>query len=153
MRTLIRSAGWGLGRLLGRACHTSHHTDQGVLSDIDWEVYPTGLRTVLNKFARLGVPLLISENGIATTDESLRCEFLKLHLGTLAETIEYDRVPVIGYLYWSLLDNFEWSEGFQARFGLAAVNYATQQRMPRPCAELFAQVCRSNHVPRTYSFL
>ncbi|ETX08597.1 glycoside hydrolase family 1 protein [Candidatus Entotheonella palauensis] len=146
MRTLIRSAGWGLGRILGRACHESHHTDQGVLSDIDWEVYPAGLRAILNKFARLGVPLLITENGIATTDEPLRCEFLKRHLTTLAETIEHDRIPVLGYLYWSLVDNFEWSEGFRAHFGLAAVDYATQERVPRPCADLFAQVCRSNHL-------
>ncbi len=147
MRTLIRSKGWGLGRILGRACHESHHTDQGVLSDIDWEVYPAGLRAILNKFAHLGVPLFITENGIATTDESLRCEFLKRHLTALAETIEHDRIAVIGYLYWSLLDNFEWSEGFRARFGLASVDDITQQRIPRPCADLFAQVCRSNSLP------
>ncbi len=147
MRTLIRSMGWGFGRLLGRACHVSHHMNQGVLSDIDWEVYPTGLRPVLKRFARLHVPLFITENGIATTDESLRCEFLKLHLVTLAEAMAHDRIPVLGYLYWSLLDNYEWSEGFQARFGLAAVNYVTQQRTPRPCAELFAQICQSNYLP------
>lgn len=152
MRTLIRSAGWGLSSVLGRACHEAHHTNQGVLSDIDWEVYPAGLRAVLNKFARLGVPLLITENGIATTDEALRCEFLKRHLTTLSETIENDRVPVLGYLYWSLLDNFEWYEGFRPRFGLAAVDYATQQRVPRPCAALYAQVCQSNRLPSASFF-
>ncbi len=146
MRTLIRSVGWGLGSVIGRACHESHHIDQGVLSDIDWEVYPQGLRAVLNKFARLGVPLLVTENGVATTDESLRCEYLKRHLTTLAEAIAYDQVPVLGYLYWSLLDNFEWSEGFRPRFGLASVDYVTQQRVPRPCAAFFAQVCQSNRL-------
>ncbi len=149
MRTLIRSAGWGVGRLLGRACPEPHHAAQGVLSDIGWEVYPDGLRSVLNRFARFGVPLLITENGIATTDESLRCEFLKLHLATLAQTIADDHIPVLGYLYWSLLDNFEWSEGFHARFGLAAVDESTLERIPRPCAELFARVCRSNHLSHT----
>ncbi len=153
MRTVIRSVGWGFGRLLGRACHDLHHANQGKLSDIDWEVYPDGLRAVLNRFARLGVPLFITENGIATTDEALRCEFLQRHLATLATAMAQDHVPVIGYLYWSLLDNFEWSEGFRARFGLAAVDYATQQRTPRPCAALFAQICRSNHLPRPHAEL
>ncbi len=150
-RTLIRSVGWGLGSVLGRACHEPHHESQGALSDIDWEVYPTGLREALNKFARLGVPLMITENGIATTDEALRCEFLTRHLATLSETIANDRVPVIGYLYWSLFDNFEWYEGFRPRFGLAAIDYATQQRIPRPCAALYAEVCQSNRLPRVSS--
>ena len=151
MRTLIRSTGWGLGRFLGRACHEPHHPQQGVLSDIAWEMYPNGLRAVLKRFARLGAPLMITENGIATTDESLRCEFLKRHLSVLVDAMAQDRVPVLGYLYWSLLDNFEWSEGFQARFGLAAVDFATQQRTPRPCARLFADICQSNCLPRYHA--
>jgi beta-glucosidase len=117
--------------------------DQGQLSDIDWEVYPAGLSQVLDKYTVLGLPLLITENGIATQDEALRSTFLHRHLVCLGEALERG-APVIGYLYWSLIDNFEWVEGNRARFGLAAVDYQTQQRSPRPCADLLAQVCQTH---------
>jgi beta-glucosidase len=141
-RTVVRSTGFGLSAVLGRACHESHHVDQGPLSDIDWEVYPAGLSRVLDKYTVLGLPLLITENGIATQDETLRSAFLHRHLVRLGEALERG-VPVIGYLYWSLIDNFEWAEGRRARFGLAAVDYQTQQRSPRPCADLLAQICQT----------
>jgi beta-glucosidase len=144
-RTVVRSTGIGLSAVLGRACHESHHVDQGPWSDIGWEVYPAGLSRVLDKYSVLGLPLLITENGIATQDEDLRSAFLHRHLVCLGEALERG-VPVIGYLYWSLIDNFEWAEGHRARFGLAAVDYQTQQRLPRPCADLLAQVCRTRCV-------
>ena len=75
-RTIVHSSGWGLGAVLGRTCELPHHHDQGPLSEIGWEVYPRGLKTVLEKFSRFGLPLLVTENGIATDDESLRCEFV-----------------------------------------------------------------------------
>ncbi|HEY7711800.1 MAG TPA: glycoside hydrolase family 1 protein [Candidatus Entotheonella sp.] len=141
-RTVVRSTGIGLSAVLGRACHEPHHVDQGPLSDIAWEVYPAGLSRVLDKYTALGLPLLITENGIATQDEDLRSTFLHRHLVRLGEALERG-VPVTGYLYWSLIDNFEWAEGSRARFGLAAVDYQTQQRSPRPCADLLAQVCQT----------
>ena len=98
---------------------------------------------MLTKFAKVGVPLIVTENGIATTDEALRSSFVRDHLAVLCETIRRG-VDVIGYFHWSLMDNFEWALGTGPRFGLAAVDYATQQRTPRPAAELYARVCRSN---------
>lgn len=142
-RTVVHSTGWGLGAVLGRTCELSHHHDQGPLSEIGWEVYPRGLKTVLEDFSRLGLPLLVTENGIATDDESLRGEFVAKHLQSLAEALD-SGVNVIGYLYWSLIDNFEWALGTKPRFGLAAVDYSTQQRLPRPCVEDFSRVCRAN---------
>jgi beta-glucosidase len=146
-RVCVRSTGWGPRGLLGRVCHEPHHRHQGALSTIGWEVYPRGLEVVAERFAaRYRLPLLITENGIATTDEDLRTRFLLDHLARLAAAIR-GGAPVIGYLYWSLIDNYEWTEGYDARFGLAAVDFATQERTPRPCAAVLEPVCRSNRLP------
>jgi beta-glucosidase len=144
-RTIIRSSGWGLGAFLGRTCRLPHHCDRGPTSATGWEVYPAGLGCVLQRFSALGVPLLITENGIATDDECLRREFIMRHLESLAEALTKG-VNVIGYFYWSLMDNFEWSLGTAARFGLAAVDFNSQQRLPRPCVEDFSRVCRENRL-------
>ena len=142
-RAVIRSSGWSPRGLLGHACHLPHHADQGPLSTIGWEIYPTGLLAVLRRFATFGLPLLISENGIATDDEHLRETFLVEHLEQLPIALG-EGVDVIGYLYWSLMDNFEWDHGTAPRFGLAAVDPATQERRPRPAAARFAEICRDN---------
>jgi beta-glucosidase len=144
-RMIIRSVGWGPGALLGRACHLFHHSDRGPESDIGWEVYPRGLRTMLEKFSRLGVPLLVTENGIATNDETLRRDFLRSHLKNLFEALE-SGINIIGYLYWSLMDNYEWALGTAPHFGLAAVDSITRERQSRPVVEEFARVCRENRL-------
>jgi len=64
-------------------------------------------------------------------------------LQNLADALD-SGVDVFGYLYWSLIDNFEWALGTKPRFGLAAVDYSTQQRLPRPCVAEFSRVCREN---------
>ena len=142
-RYIIRSVGWGIGALLGRVCRVAGHNHRGLISDIGWEVYPDGLRIVLEKFSRFGIPLLVTENGVATNDESLRCDFITRHLESLAEALA-SGVNVIGYLYWTLMDNYEWSLGMNPHFGLAAVDHKTQERHPRPCVEDFGRVCREN---------
>jgi beta-glucosidase len=144
-RTIVHSHGWGLEAILGRTCQPTHHRDQGPVSAMGWEVYPRGLKTVLEKFSRFGLPLLVTENGIATDDEFLRRDFLLKHLQSLADALD-NGVNVIGYLYWSLIDNFEWALGTEPRFGLAAVEYNTQQRSPRALVEDFARVCRENRL-------
>ena len=144
-RTIVRSSGWGMKALVGRACQVPHHHDQGPISATGWEVYPAGLKAVLENFSRFGLPLLITENGIATDDESLRLDFIMKHLESLARALEQG-VDIVGYLYWSLMDNFEWALGTKPRFGLARVDYNTQQRVPRPCVESFTRVCRENQL-------
>src|SRR5438445_13871102 len=56
-------------------------------------------------------------------------------------------VPVRGYFHWTCFDNFEWAEGYSAKFGLIACDPATQERRPRPSARLYAQICRVNGLP------
>jgi beta-glucosidase len=144
-RTIVRSAGWGAGAFLGRVTRLPRHGDRHLRSDTGWEVYPPGLRVVLGKFSKLGLPILITENGVATADEDLRREFIIQHLTSLAEAID-SGVKVLGYLYWTLMDNFEWTLGMNARFGLAAVDFTTQQRLARPCVRDYSRVCRENRL-------
>jgi beta-glucosidase len=144
-RAVIRSAGWGARGLVGQACRLEHHSDMGAMSTTGWEVYPVGLRVALERFSRFGVPLFVTENGIATDDESLRRDFIIRHLKCLAEACQ-DGVDMIGYLYWSLMDNYEWALGMAPHFGLAAVDSITQERQPRPCVEDFSRVCRQNRI-------
>lgn len=107
---------------------------------LGWEIYPDGLRLVLRRFARYGLPMIVTENGIATTDEQLRTAFVTDHLAAL-DAARAEALPVSGYFYWSLMDNFEWTEGVGARFGLAAVDFDTQARTVRPAAGRFRDYC------------
>ena len=74
--------------------------------------------------------LIVTENGIATDDDARRCEFIREAVDGLVQCIE-DGIPLKGYMYWSLLDNFEWQKGFSMTFGLIAVDRATQTRHPK----------------------
>jgi beta-glucosidase len=77
----------------------------------------------------------------------LRRDFLLQHLASLGEALE-NGINVIGYLHWSLIDNFEWAHGTTPRFGLAQVDYATQERALRPTAKDFERVCRESRLSR-----
>jgi len=143
-RTIVRrGTGSARAMLFGQECDADHHTDRGPVSTCGWEVYPAGLLTTLHRLKTLGLPLLITENGLATDDEELRNSFLIDHLRAVARALA-DGVPVLGYFYWSLLDNFEWDLGMEPRFGLAAVDAQTQQRHPRPAADIFSEICRDH---------
>jgi beta-glucosidase len=81
----------------------------------------------------------VTENGIASRDDSRRCDFLRAHTLVLAHR-RAAGTPIEGYFHWSLLDNFEWLEGFRPRFGLFEVDYATFARRRRPSAQVFARL-------------
>jgi len=104
-------------------------------SPLGWECFAPGLRETLKLFRRYGVPLMVTENGIATSDEELRSRYVAEHIEALGQAVR-EGAPVLGYLYWTLMDNYEWVEGRSARFGLAAVDFATQQRTMRPAADV-----------------
>jgi beta-glucosidase/6-phospho-beta-glucosidase/beta-galactosidase len=146
-RAIIKSVGWGAHAILGKACRLDHHADKGVMSDTGWEVYPVGLRMTLEKFSRLGVPLFVTETGVATADETLRREFIRQHLEVLAEASSAG-LNVMGYLYWSLIDNYEWAMGTEPHFGLAAIHPTTHERLSRPCAKEFERICREKLLGR-----
>ena len=112
------------------------------LTDTGWEVYPEGFDRALVRAAASGRPILVTENGIATSDDARRRTFLREHALVLAHR-RAEGTDIEGYLHWSLIDNFEWLEGFRPRFGLFEVDYATFARRRRPSADLFASLGRS----------
>lgn len=89
------------------------------------------------------VPILVTENGIATTQDSERIEYVHRALGGVLRCLD-DGIDVRGYTYWSLLDNFEWIYGYEPTFGLVAVDRITQQRVPKPSASWLGRVARAN---------
>lgn len=116
-------------------------------NSLGWEVYPEGFEKVVRHLWKTyGFPLIITENGICTDDDSQRERFLIRHLTHLHRCIQ-DQIPVLGYFYWSLLDNFEWSIGYEPKFGLIAVEPDTLRRILKPSAQVYAEICRTSKIP------
>jgi beta-glucosidase len=118
------------------------------VNDLGWEDYPRGIEAAANGLHRAsGVPLLVTEHGLADATDRLRPRALVETLRHLAATIA-GGVPVIGYLHWSLLDNFEWADGYRGRFGLHSVDFTDpdRARTPRRSADVFARIARANGV-------
>ena len=118
-----------------------------------WEVQPEGLTRLLHRVhdeysGPAGVALSVTENGAAyddvvredgSVDDADRRDFLAAHLDAILDTID-DGVPVKGFFYWSLLDNFEWAWGYDKRFGIVRVDYETQARTPKTSAIEYARI-------------
>jgi beta-glucosidase len=117
------------------------------VTDLAWEIYPQGFEDALVRVGRLGVPILVTENGFADARDAVRPRALVTHLIHLARAIERG-VTVAGYLHWSLIDNFEWADGYAPRFGLYAVDFADPE-LPRRrtrSAELYSRIVRANAI-------
>jgi beta-glucosidase len=116
------------------------------VSDLGWEIYPQGLGQLVRTWAkRSGLPVYITENGIADARDSRRAGFIRSHLAELARAVA-DGVDVRGYFHWSLLDNFEWAEGYEPRFGLVRVDYETGTRTVRGSARTYARIARDRQL-------
>jgi len=122
-----------------------------------WQVEPGRLTETLLRVHRdyPAIPLYVTENGAAYPDavrpdgqiaDDDRIEFLTGHLRAAGEAIAAG-VDLRGFFYWSLVDNFEWAEGYAKRFGLIHVDYATQRRTPKHSAHFYAQVIAANALP------
>lgn len=113
-----------------------------------WEYHPQALGKALRYAHRIsgGVPLLVTENGIATGDDRRRIDYTAAALVGLAEAMSAG-VDVRGYLHWSLLDNFEWKMGFAPTFGLVHVDRHTFERTPKPSLTWLGDVARANRLP------
>lgn len=117
-------------------------TDKAEHNDLGWEIYPHGIYTSIAKAASFGYPIYITENGIADAKDEKRKAFICDHLREVAQAIA-DGMDVRGYLYWSLLDNFEWVDGFKPRFGLVEIDYSTLSRTVRPSARAYSEIIRT----------
>jgi beta-glucosidase len=123
------------------------------LTAFRWYVEPAAMYWGPKFYAeRYQRPILITENGMSNVDwvsldggvhDSIRIDFLRRYLRELGRAIQ-DGVDVRGYFHWSLLDNFEWAEGFKERFGLVYVDFATQKRIPKDSANWYKDVVASN---------
>jgi beta-glucosidase len=118
--------------------------DGAPTSMVGWEIYPAALgHTVRRAAERSGVPVLVTENGLAIDDDDARIAYTKTALGDLAQCIA-DGIDVRGYLHWTFLDNFEWVSGFRPKFGLVEVDRTTFARTPKPSARWLGAVARAN---------
>jgi len=118
----------------------SYHSVDGPLpkTQMGWEIYPDGLHHFLtwtHENYTKGLPLYVTENGMSNADEigrtdQERIDYLNQHIAAAKRAIA-DGVPLNGYTFWSLLDNYEWSLGYEKRFGLVHVNFDTLERTPK----------------------
>jgi beta-glucosidase len=109
-----------------------------------WEVYPEALgHTVRLAAETAGVPVLVTENGMATDDDAARIAYTQAALESLAQCVE-DGIDVRGYIHWTLLDNFEWNAGFSKTFGLIAFDHESFVRSVKPSGRWLGQVARRN---------
>jgi beta-glucosidase len=116
------------------------------VTDMGWSADPAQMRQVLNELKELGKPVYITENGLATNDDSLRERYIVDVLASVRQAIG-DGVDVRGYFHWTNMDNFEWARGYSARFGLIAVDRATLERTVKPSGRLYGRIARSNSLP------
>ena len=106
-------------------------------TQMDYEFYPQALEHVIRRvnreFEKAGkkdMPIMVTENGVATDNDDRRITFIEAATKGAAECIS-DGIPVIGYCHWSLMDNFEWQKGFSMKFGLISVDRTTMKRIPK----------------------
>ena len=114
-------------------------------NDMGWEIYPEGLYRLLMRYATYGWPLFVTENGIADNQGDRRADFIRAHIYAL-DRARAEGVDVIGYLYWSLMDNFEWSHGYRGRFGLFSIDFAFDPaltRRPTAAVPTFQEAARN----------
>ncbi|MET0400867.1 MAG: family 1 glycosylhydrolase, partial [Cystobacter sp.] len=113
------------------------------LNDLGWEIYPEGLYLFLKRYANLGIPLVVTENGMDDRTGERRPYYLRSHLYAVERAVA-EGVPVRGYFHWSLMDNFEWAEGYEPRFGLFHVDRKNSlARLPTPAVETFREAARN----------
>ena len=108
------------------------------LTETGWEVYPKGFEDVLRAAALAEVPLVVTENGTAETDDRRKIAFMKDHLRVVLRLMR-EGIDLRGYFWWSLMDNYEWLEGLRPRFGLYHVDFETLERTPTAASAWFAR--------------
>jgi beta-glucosidase len=149
------------------AAENAHRHPRGLpVTAMDWEIQPDGLTRLLVRLQQeyagpAGVGLHVTENGAAFedvadehgfVDDRDRTAYVRAHLGAVLDAIDAG-VPVRGYFYWSLLDNFEWAWGYAKRFGIVRVDYDTQVRTPKASALDLARVVATRRLPAPWDDL
>jgi beta-glucosidase len=108
------------------------------------EFYPASLANAVRYAHEMTqLPILVTEHGVNTEDDTVRAKLIPAALAELKRAMN-DGVPVVGYIHWSLLDNFEWIFGYKPRYGLFAVDRTTFRRTAKPSAGVLGAIARRN---------
>jgi beta-glucosidase len=116
-------------------------------TDFVWDIYPEGMVTVLEEASGYGLPLVVTENGLADAADANRPRFIAEHLYQLGLAVSHG-VDVRGYFHWSLYDNFEWANGFCPKFGLYAIDRASAARVERGSVATYRAIAQAGRVSR-----
>ncbi|MBI5456364.1 glycoside hydrolase family 1 protein [Candidatus Kaiserbacteria bacterium] len=112
-------------------------------TDMGWDVYPEGLCNALLLVKRYGKPVWVAEAGVADAADSIRADYIKRLIRCMHVAMEKG-VDVRGFMYWSLLDNYELAHGYTKKFGLVEVDFKTQERKIRPSAYVYKEIIEHN---------
>ncbi|MEO6054518.1 MAG: family 1 glycosylhydrolase [Chthoniobacterales bacterium] len=125
----------------GEGEKSSNYTQNG------WEINPEGFYDILMEVKkRYGKPIVVSENGVGTQSEQKKIRYFRDHVNQMRRAMN-DGVDVRGYFPWTLIDNYEWAEGYAANFGLSHVDPKTKDRIVEPSGIWFSQFIKSNPAP------
>lgn len=116
-----------------------------LLTDMGWNIHPTGIYGALKILHRYKKPIIIAEAGIADRSDMFRKHYLQLQITAVHKALE-DGIDVRGHMYWSLMDNYEWALGIEKCFGLVHINYQTLQRTIRPSAHYYKKIIENNAI-------
>ncbi len=116
-------------------------------TDFRYPMYAEGLRRSFEMVKSLDMPIIVTENGVADDDDDMRPEHIRRHLWITSEAIR-DGLDIRGFYHWSLMDNFEWAEGYAQRFGLYHVDFETQERVLKESGRLYSQYVSSTKMPQ-----
>jgi beta-glucosidase len=113
-----------------------------ITTEFGYPMYAEGFRRAIEFISPLSVPIEITENGVADENDTLRPLHLKRHLWILSEAIK-EGFDIRSYHHWSLMDNFEWAEGYKMKFGLYSVDFETQTRYLRDSGVIYQKIIQA----------
>ncbi len=116
-----------------------------ILTDFGYEYYPEGIYEILSNLKKYNKKIIITENGIADKEDKLRGEFITKSIEAIKKA-KKEGLDIAGYFYWSLMDNFEWVEGYSMKFGLYEVDFKTLERKIRKSAYIYKDICEKETI-------
>jgi beta-glucosidase/6-phospho-beta-glucosidase/beta-galactosidase len=122
-----------------------HLADDRPKTDFVWDIYPEGLAVVLEEAKGYGLPIVVTENGLADAADANRARFIAEHLYQLGLALSRG-ADVRGYFHWSLYDNFEWASGFCPKFGLYAIDRPSAARVERRSVATYRSIAQAGRV-------
>ncbi len=118
---------------------TNVYPDKDIMTDMPYTIYPEGLYRAIHQVKSIGKPIIITENGIADAKDDRRALFIRRYIFAMNRALN-EGIDIKGYFYWSLMDNFEWAEGYDMKFGLYEVDFDTQNRKLREGSKEFIKI-------------